>query len=1048
MRELESAAHRFAAFAAQVLAPAVYPRPAPLQAEVLEGANEAALEQARFGPFVPVPMGWRWGPVWATAWFRVAGRVPRDFAGRPVALRFSSGTEALLYRDGAPLQGLGPHHDSVMLFDPANGGEPFELFIQAVCNRPLGATLFWWDDAESHARWREDKPGRLERCELALFDRSAWQLAQTFEFARQWMMLQSDDAPRGRRLHDALQAVLERCDPRDPGRSAAKLLPVLVAALRGGGAERGACGFAVGHAHIDTAWLWRTRETRRKCLRTFASVLRLMERHPAFAFVCSQAQQYAWVQQDAPQLFAQIARRVEEGRWEPGGALWVEPDGNMPAGESFVRQILHAARYWRQAFGERGRQRFAFLPDTFGFAASLPQIFRLAGLDTFITSKLAWNETNEFPHVSFLWRGIDGSEIVAHCIPGREYNAQVRPAELDLAQRNLARLDRSNARAWLLPFGHGDGGGGPTDAMVHCADLARDCEGLPPIQCATVAAFCDELHARLAQQAAADRPAPVWDGELYLERHRGTLTTQAWLKKANRDAEQALRIAEWLYFAGPRPPAAAAAAAARAKLERAWKLLLLNQFHDILPGSSIGAVYDDARADHEEIRRLADSLCAEAQQPWVAAVDARGSASPVLAFNPASRERAGVVEVDGRLHWVRAVPALGVRLVQPAGRPERTVEFLSDRSLANGRITFRIDAAGRIAELCGGDGRRVNAEDAAGRPRPLNQLVLYDDRPRFWEAWDLDAEYEPSARPVDSTAGVEIRLVDRGPLRRGIEVSRPLGAASRLTQRYLLDAQSPRLDIHTVIEWRERRTLLRALFPVDVRSRRATYEIPFGHIERPTHRSNPWERAMFEVCAHRWMDLSQPGLGVALLNDAKYGHSCHGNVLGLSLLRGTMFPDPDADLGTHEFTYSLMPHGGDWRVAGVADEAEALNAPLWAAALEPRDGPGRSQDAWAPLEIEFDGAARAQVAALKPAEDGDRLIARLVETHGGSGVVRIHWRLPVRRVEPVDLLESPRPEARVSTALARASGAPADAPPTTTWDARPFQILTLALELS
>ncbi len=1035
----QSAARRYAVFAEQVLEPLVHPSAVPLRAAAARVESPIPLAEARKASYAPVEIGWRWGPVWSTTWFRLSGAVPESWAGKTVALRFACGTEALLWQDGSPRQGLDDNHPEAILLSPAGGGEALELYIEAACNHPLGAARFAWLETEFNRRWNTPTPGILECCELVVLDEAMWRAWRTFVFAHQLLAQLPDDSDTGRMLDEALRRCVMRIDPHAAARDAPGAADELTEVLRSAAEPAASRAWAVGHAHIDTAWLWPIRETRRKCLRSFSTVLSLMERYEDFHFLCSQAQQYAWVEQDAPELFARIAARVAEGRWEPGGAMWVEPDCNVPGGESLVRQVLAGTRYWIEKFGDRGRQRYLFLPDSFGFSAALPQIMRLSGLDVFITNKLHWNDTNRFEHMNFRWRGIDGSEVLAHLTPGADYNARNTPEELRRGAQTAARADAGRTGVWLQPFGFGDGGGGPTDWMIENARLAGRCAGLPRVKLAPAGGFCEELRAARRRLRDAGRDLPVWDGELYLEYHRGTLTTQAWLKRANRRAENDLFAAELLTFAGPTPLDEPAAAGARQRLEEAWKLLLLNQFHDILPGSSIGPVYEDARRDFTRIDAASRELIDAGLRRWAAGVDTRGLGRPVLVFNPAGSPRCGIVDCDGQPVYVENVPGLGVAVVDAADPPAPPHPVrVADWTLSNGLIAATIDEAGRVASLRrGGEAREVCGRDEAGNLRPLNQLVLYDDRPRAWDAWDIDAEYIEHARPVTGPAESR-RVVEAGPLRGVIEVTRPLGRASRIVQRFVLEAGSPRLDIRTRVEWHEQRTLLRALMPVDVRARYATYEIQFGHLCRPTFQNTSWDRARFEVCAQRWMDLSEPGLGVALLNDGKYGHSCHGSVMGLSLLRGPKFPDEHADQGSHEFTYALLPHAGDWRAAGVPAQAEALNRPLRALPL-PAEQAGAIRGAWAPFSLAVEGAAGVGVAAVKPAEDGDdRLIVRLFERHGGRGTVALAWNRPIRDAKRLDLLERPLADAPPPAPEHTPAGS------TVRVALRPFEIVTIA----
>ncbi|MBI5865059.1 MAG: alpha-mannosidase [Planctomycetes bacterium] len=927
--ELEFAARRFAVFNDQVIAPAALPKGFPLHTAAFQTAEPIPYDRARRSDFAPVEIGWRWGPVWSTAWFRLTGPRPAIPPNCTLALRFSCSTEALLWIDGVPWHGLGPNHDLAPLetmTGDASSGE-IELLIEAACNRPLGATFFWWDAPELVRRWNEPQPGCLERAELVLVDECVWRLWKTMDFARQLLLTRSNDEERARRILDGMEAVLRLVNDRDVAATAAAALAALADALRDRGEPSTSRAIAVGHAHIDTAWLWRTRETRRKCLRTFATMLRLMERHPDFRFACSQPQQYRWVEKDAPALFEQIRRRVREGRWEAIGAMWVEPDCNLISGESLVRQIIHGTRYFREAFGDAAPQRIAYLPDTFGFPGYLPQVFRLAGLDTFITNKLCWNDHEAFPHISFVWRGIDGAEILAHQTPGRDYNSANTPPELLRGEKNAAKFDRSRAGVWLHPFGYGDGGGGPNDETIEFAKLSAQCAPLPRITLGGVNQFCDDLHKRREELRKPGADFPVWDGELYLQNHRGTYTTQAATKRLNHAVECALRTAEALAAISP-----AKSPAVRGTLEAAWKQTLLGQFHDILPGSSIPQVYEDNTRDLAAQLAAVECVRAAAVAAVATIVDTRGLAAPLLVFNPTSQVRSGVVSVGDAGNPSRSyasdVPALGFAMIDGSSPPPPPVQA-AGRTLSNGLISVTLDNAGRIAELrCLRSGRIANARRSDGALEPLNQLVLYEDYPRYFEAWDIDDEYRRTASPLDSSCTIE--LIEHGPLRARLAVQRSFGASSIL-QEYVLDAGSPRIDIHTTAEWREQKRLLRALFPVAVRARSATYDISFGHIERPTHRNTAWERGMFEVCAHRWMNLAQADFGVALLSFRKYGFSCEGHVMGLSLLRGPMFPDPAADQGSHEFSYSLLMHDGGTPAAALRAEADALNEQLEAA---------------------------------------------------------------------------------------------------------------------
>ncbi len=1036
--DLEYAALRFETFADEVLRPLAMPTRHALAISVasFEGRPSLAEVQALSDDaFTPVEIGWRWGPVWSTTWFRLRGEVPASLAGGRVDLRFDSGTEALAWRDGAPWHGFDFNRDRGPWFDAAEQGTAVDILVEAACNMPLGISTFWWDHPELHARWKEAKPGRLAAAELVAFDEVAWRFVEAWDLARRTLLSIPADSPRAKAMEIGMRAILGRIPAHDPRPALDELRPELDALLLGDASDSGTTCVAVGHAHIDTAWLWPLAETRRKCLRTFATVDRIMEAWPDFRFLCSQAQQYQWIREDSPALFERITARVKEGRWEPGGAMWIEPDCNAPSGESLIRQILHGCGWWDEAFGDAITHRHVYLPDTFGFPASLPQIIRGAGLDTFITNKISWCERNRFPHVTFDWIGIDGTAVLTHLTPGHNYNSSILPADLHFGQKNLAELDAGATTTWLQPYGFGDGGGGPTvEQAERVATMADGVAGLPAVRFGRADEFCDVLHEEAAEARLAARPLARWDGELYLELHRGTYTSHQWLKQANHRAESMLRAVEMLACGDP-SATPASIADVRQRLDEAWKLVLLNQFHDILPGSSIPPVYDDARSQYAVI----DAVCREeldhGLRSWGSALDADGLDSPVVVFNPASTPRGGIVEIDGELLAVEAVPAGGAVLVDATH-----LHVVSDpvqvesHAMSNGRVEVRFDAVGRVVDL-----RRVGGESVVGRGvdgQPgLNRFRLYEDRPRRWEAWDLDRDYHEKFTEIDTPAARHA-VIESGPMRGAIEFEHAIGRGSRLVVRYHLDAGGDRVDVDVLVDWREDRTILRAEFPTAIRSRSAAFGIQFGEIERATHRNTSWEEARFEVPGRRWMDLSQPGLGLAVLDHGIVGRSAHDGTLGLSLLRAPHFPDPGCDRGEHRLRYALMPHAGDRHAAGVDAEAEAFAEPLVVRRLIDGEASSGGAAVVRPFEIDVAGAAAIEVAALKPAEDGRGAVLRIVEKHGASGVARVH--LPgCASVETVDLRERPVQldgfawDAEAAVATVRL---------------KPFEIVTLRLE--
>jgi len=765
-----------------------------------------------------------------------------------------------------------------------------------------------------------------------------------------------------------------------------------------------------GHSHIDVAWLWPLKETIRKCARTFSTACRLMEEFDEYRFSCSQPQLYAYTKEHYPGLYEEIKKWVAKGRWEPTGGMWVEADCNITSGESIIRQLLYGIRFFQQEFGYRPRT--CWLPDVFGYPASLPEILKGAGIDAFFTCKLYWQSENLFPYQLFHWVGLDGTKVTAHIPrPGGMYNNHLTPETLNRAWDN--HNQKVEFPETLMPVGHGDGGGGTTREMMEFGKRALG--GFPGVP-GTIMTTAEAWLTRADREA---RDLPEWDGELYLETHRGTLTTHGGIKRSNRKCELALRNTEIL--------GCLAAACGydlnkeTGRLDEAWKLLLLNQFHDILPGSSISEVYDDAREDYGRVKGI------------VAGINTRLSThlgetcagGDISVFNTLSWERRDVVSMDAEtvgltddsVHLVdadgRAVPVQVVNeggkrklvfcapVVPPVGRmdfriasgslPAAAPLQVEDRAMENSFFRVEINANGELERVFD---KRASRE-VLPPGRVANVLQLFQDGPEREAAWNVHATFDKREYEWEGTTRVEVK--ETGPVYASIQVTRT-HRQSRVVQEIRLYADLDRIDFATEVDWKERQTLLKAGFPVDVRSTRATYEIQFGAVERPTHRNTSWDRQKFEVAAQRWVDLSEAGYGVSLLNDCKYGHDVRGNMLRISLLRGTDRPDPSADLGLHRFTYSLYPHRDDWRSAGTVEAGWELNVPLTAIAARSTEPPASTSY----LEVQGDGVV---METLKPAMDGGGLILRLYESRGGRGPVRVTLKDGADRVEECNLVE-------------------------------------------
>ncbi|HEY8647296.1 MAG TPA: glycoside hydrolase family 38 C-terminal domain-containing protein, partial [Gaiellaceae bacterium] len=676
------------------------------------------------------------------------------------------------------------------------------------------------------------------------------------------------------------------------------------------------------------------------------SQTRYMDEYPEFRFACSQAQQYAWIKERNPDLWERIRAKVESGQFVPVGGSWIEPDCNIPSGESLLRQFSHGQRFFEDEFGIRCREFWS--PDAFGYCSQLPQLMRLAGLTRFLTQKLSWNRFNRPDSHTFTWQGIDGSEVLGHFPPADDYNSDASVKDILYADHEFK--DHESSGTSLLVYGYGDGGGGPTRAMLESLRRARDLQGLPRTRTATSDEFFEALEAE-----DADRPVVV--GELYFEYHRGVFTSQAFTKRGNRVCEQLLHDAEFLATARGDYP--------RDELDRLWKLLLLQQFHDILPGSSIGLVYDDARRDFAELELSLEALIGSGE-------------APVNTIGVSRREV--VADPTGSLVVVEAPPYAAGRVVDA----DDTVS-VNGLTLENAQLRIRLNADGSVESVADkATGRETLA--AAG-----NRLELYEDLPVKFDAWDIDPSHFETRR--DCPPAESWSIVSEGLLRGEIAFERRVGERSTLRQVVRLDAGARRVEFHTTVDWHEEHKLLKVCFPLDVRAPNATYEMPFAYAERPTHFSTSFDRARYEVPGHRWADLSEHGFGAALLTDSKYGYSCYGNELRISLLRAPKSPDPEADMGSHEFAYALFPHAGGWREAGVVAEGLRFNAPLrWT-----HDAPASSFASVDDPNLVLD--------TIKRGERSDSLVLRLYEAHGGRGVARVRLAGPLKRARLANALE-------------------------------------------
>ena len=1014
----------------------LHPESAPISVEAWAvGGEPVPFEQARQAEYEPAGVGYNWGPLWDTTWFRIRGEVPAAWAGREVVVLFhingddqreGFSAEGLIYENGQPVRAINRNRFEIEVAKCASGGEKFEYYVEAAANK-----ADW-------SKCLKVEPGPLftiTQAELACSDRTVFDYYFDFKVAADAMSFLPEESQRRAELRYALNESLNRLDPDDAG-----TIPHAREALAGVLAKRNGDTVhqlsAIGHAHMDTAWLWPLRETIRKCARTFSTAADYMDRYPDYVFGCSQAQQYAWMKAHYPTVYAKIKERVQRGQWEPIGSMWVEVDCNLASGESLIRQILQGKRFFQNEFDYETRE--LWLPDVFGYSAALPQILKGCGIDYFVTQKISWSQFNKFPHHTFFWEGIDGTRIFSHFLPADCYNSEFTARELVYTVDNFKEHGRATRS--LFVYGFGDGGGGPTISMLETAGRVQDFDGLPKVKMERVIDF---LHK--AEQDAKD--PGVWVGELYLELHRGTYTTQGATKRGNRKAELLLRDAEfWDAISFVHAPGRTETAATppcavydvshvetahstphSMALDRAWKLLLLNQFHDIIPGSSITWVYEDAARDYITIGQLGNSVLDSSFSALQAKIDTTGIAEPLRVSNTLNWERREVIAFpDGSLRSV-TIPAMGYAVFdvalppEPAARPVSITEDDSGIEICNGLIRVRIAPNGLLQSVWDMQaGREALAPGSEG-----NLFQLHEDLPTDFDAWDFDIFYQEKSRDLRELDRMEI--IERHPLRAKVRIERSFGK-SRIIQDLIVQADSRRIDFETKVHWQENDKLLRVAFPVDILSQRATYEIQFGHVERPTHYNTSWDLARFEVCAHKWADLSEANYGVALLNDCKYGYDIHGNVIRLSLLRSPKYPDPKADRGDHQFTYALMPHQGDFRQGGVIQEAYNLNVPLRADRIEAGTGPLAKCHSFFSTD-----SSNVVIESVKVAEDNSNVVVRLYEAHGARGASTLRIGLPIKEVLRTDLLENETGE----TELLKDG--------TVTLKLRPFEIVTLKL---
>ncbi len=976
----------------------------------------------------PIAVGEDWGHHGPSANFRCAFTMPEGFAGEKVMLRFYVGGDTLLRVNGAPWHGVDPFRHNLFLTDRAQAGADYELV------------------AETYAHYHAPRPDHRQSfalAELACVDTAIWDAYWDLWCVAKLLVVPELDSRLNEYVEYHLWEALKLI-PVQPA-DTAELRETVLAAQRAiretvYASDRflgaGKMHF-VGHSHLDVVFMWQHREYLRKVGRTHATMLRFMEQYPEFKFSQSQAKLYSDMKRCFPEIYEQVKARVAEGRWEPIGAFWVEPDCNLVSGESFVRQILHGQRFFEREFGLRSRT--CWQPDVFGVSWGLPQILAKSGIEYFLTAKMvAWNDTNPWDKNTFWWEGLDGSRVLGIVPPGH-FIGTVDPDMMDKQWRNFS--DKNTVGETLHVYGWGDGGGGVDIEMIESARRYRDFPGLVPTEFSTAEEAFDAIRRRV--DALREDQVPVHRDELYLEAHRGSVTTKGRLKKLNRQGELTLRDTELLsafaWLAGADYP--------EDELDRAWKILLDGQFHDAVPGTHIRPVYHDLLAAYGELAGTTDALQQRAALRLSGVSEGAGA---LLLFNSAHHQRDEVIALDAELVGEAVVadaqgavlpqqPATAgdgrsLRLVRPGPIPGTGFASLtfvptgevpaqpeqvrgSDRELENAHLRARFDDNGELVSLYDKDlAREVIVPGQVG-----NRFELYEDMPGKYDAWDIVETYKD--HPIELGGTVSLEQGEAGPLRASLVLTRRF-QRSAIVQRISLDADARCLVFATELDWRERQRLLKVAFPVDVNAESATYDIAFGNIARSNRANNPSQRAQFEVNAHQWMDLSQHDYGVSLLNDGKYGCDVADRRMRLTLLKGSVHPDPEADVEVHHFSYALYPHAGGWREAGTIERALELNLPMRRWSLEsPAPAPDRL------LTLEGEGVT---LEAVKRSDDGRDLIVRLVERFNARRPVTLTCPRPLRAAWRCDIMEEQPQELE-----------PAD--DALTVELEPYEIVTLRL---
>lgn len=960
-------------------------------------------------------VGDRWSGRDRYLWLHKEIQIPESWKGKRAVGIFdfgktgagnNSGFEAMCYINEKPYQGVDVNHKEVFF--------PEELY-----GKTFRLTFRLWSGLEGGGV-PAPQEHMIKRADLAYLDEKVDDFYYLGAMVLDTVQNLADAEAVKYELRNALDQACKCIDWSYPGseefyesvHQADDLLNEKIDGMKKDSLVKVKC---VGHTHIDMAWLWRLKHTHEKASRSFSTVLRMMEMFPEYIFLQTQPQLYAYIKEDFPEIYEEIKKRVQEGRWEVDGGMWVEADCNLTSGESLTRQILIGSKFIKDEFGKE--VEYLWLPDVFGYSWALPQILKKSGIDMFMTTKISWNQYNRMPHDTFKWKGIDGSEVLTHFIttpePWNEPGSWFYTYNGLLTAKTVkgvwdAYSEKEMNQELLISYGYGDGGGGVNRDLLERRRRIDKIPGLPSLETSTAGEFFRDLKETVKN---TDRYVHTWDGELYLEYHRGTYTSQGYNKRMNRKMELLYRKAEWL-TAMHAVQSKKLELAKQEKLTEGWKLILTNQFHDIIPGSSIHEVYEDSRKDYAKVEAIGtevindyfqDSLD-EAKDVWTVYNDSGWNRDEIVAIPAAKAGK--FVDGDGNVLetqcekdvtyvQVKNVPAMGHRAVFFRGEDQTGEETSVSPFKVDGRkietpfYQMIINEQGQIEKLYDKEyGRNVLAPNERG-----NVLQMFEDKPLDNDAWDIDIYYQQKMREVTDLVKWEVK--ECGSLRLVIGLMWKY-MNTTIEQDMVLYAADRRIDFRTKVDFQERQQLLKAAFPVDIRTTYATYDIQYGNVRRPNHWNTSWDQARFESVGHRFADLSERNYGVALLNDCKYGYDVKGNLLRLSLLRSGKQPDHIQDVGEHVFTYSLLPHTGDIVSGGVVVSAHALNNPM----LICEGKEEKTEDTFMTIDN-----PQVEIDAVKKSEDGKYLVVRFHDYAGSSQKVTVKPNFCFRNWSEGDLRE-------------------------------------------